>query len=322
MVRNAPSRWIASTRFQSAKPNSSSGATIWMPALLTSTSMRPKPRPRWPSARSTCASSVTSTPGDRLSAVAIEFRSGQMRRRHGRDRRSRAWPRRAKGASDLPADAAGRARDDRDLIFEAHLPILHARNFPVPRQECIDGRQTLRLIEQRRVPTICYRDVSRSGFSRPCAPPVAALRMIGHRPAYHQHRHALDLRVQRPEIARGRRWAREGLADFRVHVGDGDTDRILAVPRCAKSSHSSSVSPGSARPYTLFACAAAPRPKKTPAATCPRTGDAAQPGGIDLGARIVEYHRRNLGQAAVAAITMSHQRAERRTDDDHPVQGA
>src|ERR1700728_199237 len=42
VVRNAPSRWMASRRFQSAYGSSSSGATIWIPALLTSTSMRPK----------------------------------------------------------------------------------------------------------------------------------------------------------------------------------------------------------------------------------------------------------------------------------------
>src|SRR5580658_2894116 len=42
VVRNAPSRWMARSRFHSANGSSSSGATIWMPALLTSTSIRPK----------------------------------------------------------------------------------------------------------------------------------------------------------------------------------------------------------------------------------------------------------------------------------------
>src|SRR5580704_1593605 len=41
VVRNAPSKWIASIFFQSAKGKSTIGLTIWMPALLTSTSMRP-----------------------------------------------------------------------------------------------------------------------------------------------------------------------------------------------------------------------------------------------------------------------------------------
>src|ERR1700756_4308382 len=42
VVRKAPSRWMASRRFQSANGSSSSGATIWIPALLTSMSIRPK----------------------------------------------------------------------------------------------------------------------------------------------------------------------------------------------------------------------------------------------------------------------------------------
>src|SRR5262245_33757443 len=41
VVKKAPSRWIARRRFQSANGNSTTGVTIWMPALLTSTSMRP-----------------------------------------------------------------------------------------------------------------------------------------------------------------------------------------------------------------------------------------------------------------------------------------
>ena len=42
VVRNAPSRWIASSRFHLANSKSTIGATIWMPALLTSTSSAPK----------------------------------------------------------------------------------------------------------------------------------------------------------------------------------------------------------------------------------------------------------------------------------------
>src|SRR6516162_538344 len=41
VVRKAPSRWIASSRFQSAKGSSAIGLTIWIPALLTNTSIRP-----------------------------------------------------------------------------------------------------------------------------------------------------------------------------------------------------------------------------------------------------------------------------------------
>jgi hypothetical protein len=41
VVRNAPSRWIASIFFHWAKGNSSSGWTIWIPALLTRMSTLP-----------------------------------------------------------------------------------------------------------------------------------------------------------------------------------------------------------------------------------------------------------------------------------------
>src|ERR1700730_91461 len=41
VIRKAPSRWIASSRFQSANGKSTIGLTIWIPALLTSTSIRP-----------------------------------------------------------------------------------------------------------------------------------------------------------------------------------------------------------------------------------------------------------------------------------------
>src|SRR5215471_12206135 len=41
VVRNAPSRCTANSRFQSENGKSTIGLTIWMPALLTSTSIRP-----------------------------------------------------------------------------------------------------------------------------------------------------------------------------------------------------------------------------------------------------------------------------------------
>src|SRR5690606_3125947 len=60
VVRNAPSRWMASIFFQSARLKSVSLLTIWMPALDTSTSTRPwrATTPAMPS--TTCRSSVTS----------------------------------------------------------------------------------------------------------------------------------------------------------------------------------------------------------------------------------------------------------------------
>jgi hypothetical protein len=61
VVRKAPSRWIASSFFQSANPKSSMGWTIWMPALLIRISMLPKALIVACTAASTCASSVTFT---------------------------------------------------------------------------------------------------------------------------------------------------------------------------------------------------------------------------------------------------------------------
>src|SRR5580658_1494571 len=60
VVRKAPSRWMASSRFQSANGSSSSGATIWIPALLTRTSIRPKAETAAAMPDSTSDSLVTS----------------------------------------------------------------------------------------------------------------------------------------------------------------------------------------------------------------------------------------------------------------------
>src|SRR5258706_5868363 len=60
VVRNAPSRWMASIFFHSAYGTSSSGCTIWMPALLTSTSTPPQALTTSSTAALTCASLVTS----------------------------------------------------------------------------------------------------------------------------------------------------------------------------------------------------------------------------------------------------------------------
>src|ERR1700720_4977965 len=62
VVRKAPSRWIASNRFQSANGKSTTGLTIWIPALLTSTSMRPYFAIVSATPFSTAASSATFTP--------------------------------------------------------------------------------------------------------------------------------------------------------------------------------------------------------------------------------------------------------------------
>src|SRR5581483_2741192 len=60
VVRKAPSRWIASSFFHSANGNSSSGWTIWMPALLTRMSTPPNASATAAMPASTAASLVTS----------------------------------------------------------------------------------------------------------------------------------------------------------------------------------------------------------------------------------------------------------------------
>src|SRR5262245_13728763 len=60
VVRNAPSRWIARSFFQSANGNCSSGLTIWTPALLTRMSIFPNCCTVRATPASTCCSLVTS----------------------------------------------------------------------------------------------------------------------------------------------------------------------------------------------------------------------------------------------------------------------
>src|SRR5712671_1995902 len=62
VVRKAPSRWIASSLFQSANGKSTIGFTIWIPALLTSTSIRPYFAMVSVTAFSTAVSSATFMP--------------------------------------------------------------------------------------------------------------------------------------------------------------------------------------------------------------------------------------------------------------------
>ena len=118
VVRNAPSRWMASIFFQSAKVNSSSGCTIWMPALLTRMSTPPK------------ASTTAATPALTWPLVGDVHGDGHRARRRWRSSSSAAASRRVlvqvgdrdlgafarEDGGDLLADAAGRAGDDGDLV--------------------------------------------------------------------------------------------------------------------------------------------------------------------------------------------------------------
>src|SRR5437868_1939407 len=68
VIRKAPSKWIASSRFQSANGKSTIGLTIWIPALLTSTSMRPNFAIVSATPFSTSGSSATFMPTAKASA--------------------------------------------------------------------------------------------------------------------------------------------------------------------------------------------------------------------------------------------------------------
>ena len=122
VVRKAPSRWIASIFFHLAKSNWSTGSTIWMPALLTSTSTPPKASATLAKPASTWASSVTSmaTPDGlaagrhqfgrgRVGALLIEVGDHHLRALAGVD------------DGDLLADAAGGAGDDGNLVLQTHV---------------------------------------------------------------------------------------------------------------------------------------------------------------------------------------------------------
>src|SRR5262245_24741686 len=75
VVRNAPSRWIASICFHLANSNWSRGATIWIPALLTRMSSRPNAAIALAMPASTCGSLLTSiaTPTARLPDASSSF---------------------------------------------------------------------------------------------------------------------------------------------------------------------------------------------------------------------------------------------------------
>ena len=121
VVRKAPSRWMASIFFHSAKGNSSIGCTIWMPALLTRMSTPPQAATTAATPALTASSLATSmaTPiawppagadlgGRGLGRLAVEVGDGDL----GAFARI--------GHGDLPADAAGGAGDDGNLVLQLH----------------------------------------------------------------------------------------------------------------------------------------------------------------------------------------------------------
>ena len=120
VVRKAPSRWMASIFFHLANSNSSIGATIWMPALLTRMSTRPKASTALAMPASTCVL-VGHVHGDAdgaplaaelgrggVGAFLVEVGDGDLGALAHED------------AGDLLADAARGAGDDGDLVLETH----------------------------------------------------------------------------------------------------------------------------------------------------------------------------------------------------------
>ena len=130
VVRNAPSRWIDSSFFQSAKEKSTTGFTIWMPALETSRSMRPY-----------LAIDVGDAfldrglvdhvhgDGEGVAALGLDLgggRVGGVEIEVGDHRRAALG---GVAQRDFLADAAGGAGDDADLLVEAS----HGESFPIRR---------------------------------------------------------------------------------------------------------------------------------------------------------------------------------------------
>ncbi len=129
VVRNAPSRWIASIFFHSANGNASIGWTIWMPALLTRMSTPPHAFTTAATAVFTSASSLTSiaiaialapiSAATSLAADEVQVGDGDLR----------AFARIDEG--DVLAEAARGAGDDCDLVLQlaAHTTLAPGRGW-------------------------------------------------------------------------------------------------------------------------------------------------------------------------------------------------
>ena len=123
VVRKAPSRWMESSFFHFANSNSTSGATIWTPALLIRMSRRPKVSITRAMPASTCSSLLTSmaTPSARCSSGWIS-RGRFLRRLLIEIRDHHLCPLAGEGERNLLADAARGAGDQGNLVHKPALP--------------------------------------------------------------------------------------------------------------------------------------------------------------------------------------------------------
>src|ERR1039457_6900323 len=164
-----------------------------MPALLTRMSIRPKASTTLSMAASTCTSLVTSMataiarPPSRLSSASARWAPAESRSAMA----SLAPAREKVRAICLPIPLA--APVTTATLSLRRISLISMRSsFPVSREEGVDRRQTLRLIEQRRVPTIRDGDVLKIRLLADHARHRRGAEQIGERSAYHQHGHALD----------------------------------------------------------------------------------------------------------------------------------
>src|SRR5215813_2130047 len=131
VVRNAPSRWMLKSFFQSANLNSSSGATIWMPALLTSTSIFPNCSTVRDAGLDLLFVRHVHDDAERLARVA-EFRRGRVGGLLIQIGDHDLCALAREGLGDPLADATGGAGHDGNFVLEAHVTKLPRRQVSAP----------------------------------------------------------------------------------------------------------------------------------------------------------------------------------------------
>src|ERR1019366_7577714 len=165
-----------------------------MPALLTSTSIRPNAATTLAMAALVWVSSVTSK-ATAIAGAPSRLSSAAANSAPARSRSAMAIlaPARAKvWAISLPIPLAAPVTTA-TLSLRRIGPISISRNFPILREEGIDRRETLRLIEQGRVPAVRDRDVLQIRLLARHARHRRGAQQIGQGPADHQQGHVLDL---------------------------------------------------------------------------------------------------------------------------------
>ena len=143
------------------------------------------------------------------------------------------------GVRRMPARPRRRRPDRRDVGHASH-----------PREQRLERRQRLGLVEERRVPAVrAPRPRSDPAAAPASCATVSAVRQIRVRPAHHRHRHPRQRVEERPHV---RRPAGRRPPPPRRAAADRSSAPARPAPssnhRRASASHRSGVSPGTASP--------------------------------------------------------------------------